>query len=57
VAVPEGRVFLVSDNRQYPFDSRHFGALERGTCKEKILFRLMSHEGFFDVNRRLTLIH
>jgi signal peptidase I len=57
VAVPEGHVFLVSDNRQYPFDSRHFGALERQSCKERVLFRLVSHEGFFDVERRLTLIH
>jgi signal peptidase I len=57
VEVPDGRVFLVSDNRQYPFDSRHFGALDRRTCKEKILFRLVSQDGFFDVERRLTLIH
>ncbi len=57
VEVPEGHVYLVSDNRQYPFDSRHFGALERQSCKEKVLFRLVSREGFFDVERRLTLIH
>jgi signal peptidase I len=57
VDVPDGHVFLVSDNRQYPFDSRHFGALERASCKERVLFRLVSHEGFFDVERRLTLIH
>jgi signal peptidase I len=57
VEVPEGHVYLVSDNRQYPFDSRHYGALERQSCKEKVLFRLVSREGFFDVERRLTLIH
>jgi signal peptidase I len=57
VDVPDGHVFLVSDNRQYPFDSRHFGALERRSCKERFLFRLVSHDGFFDVERRLSLIH
>jgi signal peptidase I len=57
VDVPDGHVYLVSDNRQYPFDSRHFGAIERVSCKEKVLFRLVSHEGFFDVEHRLTLIH
>jgi len=57
VDVPDGHVYLVSDNRQYPFDSRHYGALERKSCKEKVLFRLVSREGFFDVERRLTLIH
>jgi signal peptidase I len=56
VTVPDGHVYLVSDNRQYPFDSRHFGALDRRSCKEKVLFRLVSREGFFDVERRLTLI-
>jgi signal peptidase I len=57
VEVPQGDVYLVSDNRQYPFDSRHFGSLDRKSCQERVLFRLVSHEGFFDVERRLTLIH
>lgn len=57
VEVPDDHVYLVSDNRQHPFDSRHFGALPRSSCKERVLFRLVSHEGFFDVERRLTLIH
>lgn len=55
--VDEGHVFLVSDNRHLPFDSRHFGALERSSCRERILFRLVSKDGFFDVERRLSLIH
>jgi signal peptidase I len=57
VEVPSGHVYLVSDNRQFPFDSRHFGALDRKSCQERVLFRLVSREGFFDVDRRLTLIH
>jgi len=54
--VESGRVFLLSDNRAYPFDSRHFGTLERHTCKETIFFRLISQDGFFDVPNRLTVI-
>jgi signal peptidase I len=55
--VGEGQVFLVSDNRAYPYDSRHYGAVDRATCKESIFFRLMSKEGFLDVENRLTYIH
>ena len=54
--VPQGRVFLVSDNRQFPWDSREFGPVERSTCMETVVFRLVSKEGFFDVANRLTLI-
>jgi signal peptidase I len=54
--VEPGQVFLVSDNRQIPYDSRDFGSVERNTCKETVLFRLVSAAGFTDVDRRLSLI-
>jgi signal peptidase I len=54
--VPGGHVYLVSDNRQFPWDSREFGPVERSTCVETIVFRLVSKDGFFDVANRLTLI-
>ena len=55
-SVPEGRVFLVSDNRLFPFDSRDFGPVVRSTCRESIFFRLVGRDGFFDVARRFTYI-
>ena len=54
--VPDRQVYLVSDNRQFPWDSREFGPVERSTCAETVVFRLVSKEGFFDVPTRLTLI-
>ncbi len=56
VNVPNGQVYLISDNRQFPWDSREFGPVERSTCLETVIFRLVSKEGFFDVPNRLTLI-
>ncbi|MEI9937212.1 MAG: signal peptidase I [Pseudomonadota bacterium] len=56
VDVPTAQVYLVSDNRQFPWDSREFGPVERSTCAETIVFRLVSKDGFFDVPNRLTLI-
>jgi signal peptidase I len=55
--VPAGQVFLASDNRQFPWDSRDFGMVERSTCSETVVFRLVSKDGFFDVPNRLSLIH
>lgn len=54
--VPPGNVYLLSDNRQFPWDSREFGVVPRATCTETIVFRLLSKDGFFDVPNRLTLI-
>ena len=56
VEVPSGHFFLVSDNRQFPWDSREFGPVERSSCMETVVFRLVSKDGFFDVPNRLTLI-
>jgi signal peptidase I len=55
--VPQGRLFLVSDNRQYPFDSRQYGAVPEASCSEAIVFRLVSRLGFRNVESRLTIIH
>jgi hypothetical protein len=40
----------------HPFDSRHFGTVDRRTCTEKVFFRLVSKDGFFDAANRLSSI-
>jgi signal peptidase I len=50
--VPDNQVWLVSDNRQFPYDSRDFGAVPRETCAETVFFRLVSAKGFFDTSTR-----
>lgn len=54
--VGTGQVFLVSDNRLFPYDSRDFGNVERATCKETVVFRLVSRRGYFDQESRFTFI-
>lgn len=54
--VEEGNVFLLSDNRLYPYDSRDFGPVPRETCKETVFFRLVSGAGYSDVKGRFTFI-
>jgi signal peptidase I len=55
--VPKDRVFLVSDNRQFPFDSRNYGPVPKDSCAEAVIFRLVSRLGFRNVESRLTIIH
>ncbi len=55
--VEPGELYLISDNRYYPFDSRDYGSLPRETCRERIFFRLVSRLGFGDVDSRLSVIH
>jgi signal peptidase I len=55
--VPEGTVWLVSDNRLYPYDSRDFGPVPRETCRELVFFRLVGAGGFFDTQTRNQYIH
>jgi signal peptidase I len=52
----DGQVWLVSDNRQYPYDSREFGPVARDTCKETVFFRLTGKGGFFDTSTRNQFI-
>jgi signal peptidase I len=54
--VEDGKVFLVSDNRLLPYDSRDFGQVDRPSCKETVVFRLVSRVGFFDAVSRFTFI-
>ncbi len=54
--VEPGELFLVSDNRFLPFDSRDFGTLPRESCSEAIMFRLVSRLGFSHVASRLSWI-
>jgi signal peptidase I len=54
--IAEGKVFLLSDNRLLPYDSREFGLVDQDTCTEMVLFRLVSAKGFFDEKARFTFI-
>ena len=54
--VTQGHLFLLSDNRQFPYDSRDFGTVERATCREAVVFRLVSTDGYFDEKNRFTFI-
>lgn len=54
--VTSGQVFLVSDNRAFPYDSRIYGSIVRNLCKESVFFRLVSARGFMDVDSRFTYI-
>lgn len=54
--VDEGRLFLVSDNRLLPYDSRDFGLVDASTCTETVVFRLVSRDGFFDEVNRFVFI-
>jgi signal peptidase I len=54
--VDPGTVFLVSDNRLFPYDSRDFGAVPWKSCAELVFFRLVGKEGYFDTQTRFTYI-
>jgi len=54
--VSDGKVFLLSDNRRLPYDSRDFGLVDRDTCSELVVFRIVSRAGFFDEKARFTFI-
>jgi len=56
VEVGRGQVWLASDNRGLPYDSRDYGSVTRGECSETVIFRLVSAAGYFDVEGRLTVI-
>ncbi len=52
-----GRVFILSDNRELPYDSRELGTLPLENCQERIVFRLWGTTGWTDSEHRLTIIH
>jgi signal peptidase I len=54
--VEMGKVFLVSDDRSYPDDSRTFGTVPVSSCKGQIFFRLWSTSGYHDEKRRFTYV-
>ena len=54
--VPPGMVWLISDNRYYPLDSRIYGALPRESCDAVVVYRLWSAKGFMDADHRLMFI-
>ncbi len=56
VKVPPGKFFLLSDNRQFPLDSRDFGVVDAASCKETVVFRLWGAKGYFDGSRRFDWI-
>jgi signal peptidase I len=56
VDVPPGHVYLLSDNRLFPYDSRDYGPVPREGCKETAVFRLWSKDGWVDKDARFTLI-
>lgn len=57
VKIPEGNVFIASDDRHYHDDSRDFGPMPMDACRERIVFRLWSGRGWFDEKRRMTFVH
>ena len=56
IEVPEGKLYLLSDNRVFPYDSRDFGLVDADTCKETIIGRLVSKDGWMDSKNRLNYI-
>jgi signal peptidase I len=54
--VEEGTYFLISDNRLHPYDSRDYGLVDTSTCKETVVARLVSKDGWMDSENRLDYI-
>lgn len=54
--IADGQWFVASDNRLFPYDSRDFGTIDQTTCKETVVLRLTSGQGWMDSAKRLTFI-
>jgi signal peptidase I len=54
--VGDGRIYLLSDNRDLHDDSRDFGAVPLAGCEGPIFFRLWGPGGFTDSDRRFDVI-
>ncbi len=54
--VPPGHVYLLSDNRLFPYDSRDYGPVPREGCRETVFFRLVGKKGWGDTESRFTFL-
>ena len=54
--VQNGKVYLLSDNRSMPYDSRDYGTMPAENCR-KIVYRLVSEQGWSDDKARMTYVH
>jgi signal peptidase I len=57
ITVPTGKLFLVSDNRAFPMDSREYGSVSKDSCSGTFFFRLWGKAGVADAARRFTYVH
>jgi signal peptidase I len=55
VQVPNGRSFLLSDDRYLHVDSRDYGTVPESSC-HRIMFRLWGAEGVTDSSRRFDIV-
>ena len=53
--VPPGKLYLVSDNRHFHWDSRNYGPVDATTCRP-IYFRLWGKDGFGDSKKRFSCL-
>ncbi|MCH2109543.1 MAG: signal peptidase I [Polyangiaceae bacterium] len=54
--IPQDFVFLLSDNRAFPYDSRDYGLVPIDSCRETVVGRLWSRKGWLDADNRLNYI-
>jgi signal peptidase I len=54
--VEADHLFLLSDNRDIHDDSRDYGTVPLGSCKQRVVFRLWGKGGWADVEHRMTVI-